>query len=510
MTPVGESIASNIGVRQRADLLFIVPAADRGFLESMVLVDSPPFDPERFSALRLFLRWSSRRALRWFYRETTVVRIGTIPDTGPVLLIGNHPNDLPDVLLGLQACSRHVRYLATIAVGAGGGGAGRGYVAMGAIPVTRVRDARKMRALGVDMAAVNAEAGRRVAQAFAQGHVVGVFPQGGVHDTPHIGRLRTGVAMMALSALDSGAEFDVFVVPFGNQYEAPRTAGSDAMVVVGHGWSLRDWRAEQLTKGLDAGVSALTDQLRSSLLGVTRNAADWESAAERDELVAAIAAVQPPATSPLPERAARLVPLAERLVANRRSDAASPHAERLHTFVSELSHMVHEAGGIRSSARDQARVLHGAGLIAESSLTPVWALLLITPAAVIGWVTHGPIFWLVWRLAHRYAKTRSDVVARAFVPGLQIVAAWYLLLMVAAFAALALMAQATWITSVVLLLFVSQLPTAADAAVAWRDGWRGRALVWRVRRWPAARRAEIVRVVEALRAEWQSGTRTDP
>ena len=518
MTPVGESIASNIGVRHRADLLFIVPAADRGFLEGMVPVVPPPFDPERFSALRVFLRWSSRRALRWFYRETTVVRLGTIPDTGPVLLIGNHPNDLPDVLLGLQACSRHVRYLATIAVGAGGGGAGRGYVAMGAIPVTRVRDARKMRALGVDMAAVNAEAGRRVAQAFAQGHVVGVFPQGCVHDTPHIGRLRTGVAMMALSALDSGSEFDVFVVPFGNQYEAPRTAGSDAMVVVGRGWSLREWRAEQLAKGLDAGVSALTDQLRNSLLGVTRNAADWESAAERDELVAAIAAVQPPTTSPLPaslpislpERAALLVPLAERLVANRRSDAASPHAARLHTFVSELSHMVHEAGGIRSSARDQARVLHGAGLIAESRLTPVWALLLITPAAVIGWVTHGPIFWLVWRLAHRKAKTRSDVVARAFVPGLQIVAAWYLLLTVAAFAALALMAQATWITSVVLLLFVSQLPTAADAAVAWRDGWRGRALVWRVRRWPAARRAEIVRVVEALRAEWQSGTRTDP
>jgi len=42
-------------------------------------------------------------------------------------------------------------------------------------------------------------------------------------------------------------------------------------------------------------------------------------------------------------------------------------------------------------------------------------------------------------------------------------------------------------------------------AVAWRDGWRGRALVWRVQRWPAARRTEIVRVAEALRREWQAG-----
>jgi hypothetical protein len=178
----------------------------------------------------------------------------------------------------------------------------------------------------------------------------------------------------------------------------------------------------------------------------------------------------------------------------------------VHTFVSELSHFVHEAGGIRTSARDHARVLKGAGVTAEARLTPIWALVLMTPAAVIGWLTHGPIFWVVWRLAHRFAKVRSDVVARAFVPGLQAVAAWYVLLAVAAVVALVLTRHASWLTLFVLLLLVTQLPTAADVAVAWRDGWRGRTLVWRVRRWPAARRTEIVRVVEALRHEW----RTDP
>lgn len=476
----------------------------------MVPAPPPSFDPERFSLLRAFLRWSARRALRWFYRETVVVQLGVVPSTGPVLFIGNHPNDLPDVLLGLQACPRHVRYLATIAAGAGAGSAAsKGYEAMGVIPVTRVRDARKMRAMGVDMAAVNAEAGRRVAQAFAHGHVVGVFPQGGVHDNPQIGRLRTGVAMMALQALDNGSAFDITVVPFGIQYEAARTGGTDAMAVVGRGWSLRGWRAARQAEGSDAGVSALTDQLRTSLLTVTRNAPDWESRAECDELVAAVAAVQPPAANasqaPLLERAARLVPLAEPLVADRRSEAATPHAGRVHTFVAELSHLVHEAGGIRTSARDHARLLHGAGVAAEARLAPLWALLLMTPAALIGWLTHGPIFWVVWRLAHRLAKTRADVVARAYVPGLQVVAAWYVLLAIAAMVALVLTDQATWLTVVVLLLLVTQLPTAADVAVAWRDGWRGRALVWRVRRWPAARRSEIVRAAEALRAEWKSG-----
>jgi hypothetical protein len=108
-------------------------------------------------------------------------------------------------------------------------------------------------------------------------------------------------------------------------------------------------------------------------------------------------------------------------------------------------------------------------------------------------------------LAHRSAKARTDVVARAFVPGLQVVAAWYLLLAIVAVATLVLTGNASGLTVVALLLLVTQLPTAADVAVAWRDGWRGRALVWRVRRWPAARRAEIARVAEALRAEWKSG-----
>jgi len=478
------------------------------FFASMVPAPLPSFDPDQFSVLRAFLRWSARRALRWFYRETVVVQMGVVPEAGPVLFLGNHPNDLPDVLLGLQACPRHVRYLATIAAAAGGA-AGKGYTAMGVIPVTRVRDARKMRAMGVDMAAVNAEAGRRMAQAFAQGHVVGVFPQGGVHDNPQIGRLRTGVAMMSLEALNNGSVFDITVVPFGIQYEAARTGGSDAMAVVGRGWSLRGWREERLAQGLEDGVSALTDQLRTSLVAVTRNAPDWESRTECDELVAAVAAVQPPATTASPatllERAAHLVPLAEPLVVNRRSDAATPHAARVHTFVSELSHFVHEAGGLRPSARDHARMLQGVGLAAEARLTPLWALLLMTPAALIGWLTHGPIFWVVWRLAHRFAKARSDVVARAFVPGLQLVAAWYLLLAVVAVSALVLTGEATWLTVVVLLLLVTQLPRAADVAVAWRDGWRGRALVWRVQRWPAARRAEIVRVAEALRSEWRAG-----
>ena len=101
-----------------------------------------------------FIRWISRRALRWFYRELRFVGRGRIPAQGPVLLIGNHPNDLPDVLAGFFTTPRAVRYVATISATTLPLAAAT-YRGLGVIPVMRVRDVRKMRARGVDVAQVN-------------------------------------------------------------------------------------------------------------------------------------------------------------------------------------------------------------------------------------------------------------------------------------------------------------------------------------------------------------------
>ena len=100
-------------------------------------------------------------------------------------------------------------------------------------------------------------------------------------------------------------------------------------------------------------------------------------------------------------------------VVNRRSDAATPHAARVHSFVSELSQFVHDAGGIRTSARDHARVLLAVGVNAEARLAPIWALLLMTPAAVIGFL---PLIWASlgfgWGLAGLWSGLSLFMVIR--------------------------------------------------------------------------------------------------
>ena len=437
--------------------------------------------------------WVSRRCLRWFYREQAVIGRERIPAHGPVLLIGNHPNDLPDVLLGYATTARPLRYVATISA-ATNPVARWVYRGLGVVPVARARDVRKMRALGMDVTAMNREAAAALHQALAAGDAVGVFPEGGVADTPGIGALRTGVARMVLDAFEAGAIDDLTIVPFGVQYEAPRTWGSDVVVAVGDPWSLAGWRDALHADGRPANAVALAEHMRASLRSVTRNSPTWEAAEWRDLAIAAQAAA---AAAPGTLRAVQVAQAQRdwRLPADGAEtpdvlhapppaqeaarEQAVDHAPDLPApLVRRQAARVARAGGIPTSARDHARVRHATGLPADAAVPPWWRIALWTPVAAAGWFVHAPLFRLVATLADRGKTCRTDHVIRRFVPGVYVVAMWYLLvgfaLLVAADAA---GIEPLWAFP----LFLS-LPRLGDAAVTWRHWLRARQLMRRARR----------------------------
>ena len=333
---------------------------------------------------RPFMLWVARRALRWYYREVRWEGREQVPATGPVLLIGNHPNDLPDVLAGYLATTRPVRYLATVSVWSDWT-ARKTYEALDVIPVVRVRDARRLRDSGLDLAQINASAAQAVAAAFDAGQVVGAFPEGGVHAGPGLGRLRTGVATMLLNYANSGAVNDVTIVPFGIGYSHPAEPGTDVLVRIGRPFSLRTWLEAQPTDSRSP--LALTERLREALLLV------------------------------LP---------------------ASPgDADRL--------------------------ALH-------RSRPSLAGLLLRSPLAAVGWAVNGPVWVMVLGLARRISRDQSERAARAMVPGLFVVAAWYAAL------ALTLLLALPWpqgaLAAALLLLLGLR---AGDVALRW---WRD-VRVWR-------------------------------
>lgn len=415
-------------------------------------------------AVRRLVRWISRRCIGWFYREVRVLHAERIPGTGPVLFIGNHPNDLPDVLLGYRATTRPLRYLATVSAATGWLSRAT-YEGLGVVPVARIRDARKMQAAGVDIVAVNREATDAVSSGFAAAHMIGAFPEGGVRDRCSMDQFRSGVASMVLKYLDAGAENDVTIVPFGLQYEAPRTFGSDVIVLVGSPFSVRRWRDAHVDDS-SVGAGGLTRAFYSALTEITRNAPSWEIAHARDRLVAARAAVRAGTDS-----GADPLSVAADLVGPAQAEAMGQSHEsvRRQTAADALATALEAAGGIGTSAMDHGRFF--AALSSRPWPTAGVRLCAVLPVATIGWLVHGPLFLAVRALATRLAKERVDVVALSYVPGLFLIVLGYLLV---AGAGAILFASLGWSPWWAIALFVL-LPRLGDLAVQWRrdfSAWR--------------------------------------
>lgn len=461
----------------------------------------------------ILVRWSSRRALRWYYREVHYLGSERIPNTGPVLLFGNHPNDLPDVLAGFFTTHRPVRFVATISV-ATSALVRMTYRGLGVIPITRVRDARKMRALGVDIEKVNQSAFDSVTQAFADGDVVGVFPQGGVHDTCRIDRPRSGVAKMALNSLDHASISDLTLIAFGVQYEDQSRVRSDMSVLVGEPFSLKAWHARNAEStssevadalpvnpdGVDSQQVTLINTLHHSMLAVTRNSDNWIDAGCRDRLVAAVAATSAPHNVPLLAYSTMVQRACSALVAE-----ASEVAERdtvvtdWRTCSDPLAIAVELAGGCKSSARDTARVIDAAGLFNPQADWPskMWMVFVAAPA-VVGLAIHAPVFAAIRLMARKTSKTRADLAARAILPGLYLILLWYLILG----GVFALGIRATGDSPFWAIPAVMLFPRLGDVALAWVDGLRAFALRARVKQWNASHRATVRATAEQIRLAW--------
>ncbi len=432
--------------------------------------------------------------MRWFYREWRFVGQEHIPARGPVLLIGNHPNDIPDVLCGYLATPRRVLYVATV-TGATSAISQAVYRGLGVIPVARVRDARRIRAQGLDAAAMNASALRRVVELLQAGEIVGVFPEGGVHEGPSLGVFRSGVAQMALNCCVDGAVTDVKIVTFGVQYDAARTPRSDVTVVISAPFSLNHWLAEHSESRVNIALS-LRDYMRVVLLSVTRNSSTWASATARDRLCAIIGALESGDDASPVVSAARVQPMCARA-----ADAAEWRDGALRPLVDEIATAVERARGSATSSRDVARVCAAARV---PHVVPEWPslllLLLATPLGLFGLLVHGPLFLTIWKRAVCSTKDHTEWVARAFVRGLYLMLLWYAVLgSIIAVGLYTTAHSALWAVPLVMLL-----PKLGDLAVSWRDAVNAERLRHRVMRWSAADRATLCTTASALRAAWHS------
>jgi glycerol-3-phosphate O-acyltransferase / dihydroxyacetone phosphate acyltransferase len=187
-----------------------------------------------------------------------------IPESGPTILVANHPNGLIDPIMVMAATSRPVRFLAKeplfkMPV------IGWLLRAVNALPIYRASDGANT--------ADNAVTFKAVTEALHAGEVICLFPEGISHDKPEVQPLKTGAARMALIAEATRAfELEINIIPVGLHLRDKVRFRSEAATWIGETITVsteiqrlyaeneRD-AARQLTTRIDGGIRAVTVNL---------------------------------------------------------------------------------------------------------------------------------------------------------------------------------------------------------------------------------------------------------
>lgn len=398
--------------------------------------------------------------MRIYYRAS---RDGeAVPRTGPVLLVGNHPNSLLDPAFVAWAAGRPVRFLAKAPLFTD---RSIGWLirASGSIPVYRQKD-------DPTQMGKNAEAFRAVHEALANGSAVALFPEGVSHSEPGLAPLKTGAARIALGAL--GAVGDPFpIVPVGLVFRAKDRFRSEAHVVVGAAIPWDDL-ATRSADDKDA-VHELTDRIERGIRAVTLNLARWEDESVVRTAEAVWASTQDADGSPA-ARVARLATTTDVLARVRAS--GDPRWEHLAADVNEHAQMLRALGVRPRDIELDTRVAPAAA----------WALRRLTVVAVAQFavaVAAIVLFWIPYEVtgfvAGRLAPDKDTVSTFRVLTGAVVFTLWIL-----ALAAVATLQAGWWIGAAMLLAMPVIAITGLYALERWRHTFT------RVRRWMLLRRQD--------------------
>lgn len=416
-------------------------------------------------------------ALRWYYREVSLVGGGRIPASAPVLLVVNHPNALVDALVVGWVVPRRVRITAK-AVLFDNPALGAFLRALGIVPLRRASDERtRVRgAADGDGPARNAASFAAIIDALDRRSAVLIFPEGKSHDAPGLEPLKTGPARIALAARDAGRAAGLQIVPIGLVFESKEVVRSRVLAVVGEPLDVHGWQPPPDVRPAEALTAEIDRRLRAVML----SAPTAEELQRLQRLAAGITAVL---RTDAPSLGADDTLQGEYAVAMRLAGGfaalaslppyeqarATATQQRLESFLAALR----DAGIDPADSAISLRRRHGARFVVREILL----LLVLGPLAAWGRVTHWIPFRLARRIATRDVTSRDQPAMRTIVAGLGLVLASY-----AMQGAIVAWLAGGWAAAA----YVLMLPLAADADLRYSD--RLAAALRRTRAYLALRR----------------------
>lgn len=215
-----------------------------------------------------------RLVTRIFFRTIEVVGRDHVPRSGPVILVGNHPNSLVDPVVISTTCGRPV------SLAARDGLFRLPFLrpilwALGTVPIKRRQDQAAADGADPSGAIDNAEAFRALHALLAAGRAFGIFPEGVSYTESELQPLKTGAARIALSALEQG--IPVVIVPVGLSYRRKQHYRGRVLVQYGRPIALDAVHlASQRAEPREA-ARALTADIELALRALTLNAPDFDT-----------------------------------------------------------------------------------------------------------------------------------------------------------------------------------------------------------------------------------------
>jgi glycerol-3-phosphate O-acyltransferase/dihydroxyacetone phosphate acyltransferase len=393
----------------------------------------------------------ARRLVKIYYPHIKLTGAALIPEAGPVLFCGNHPNSLVDPLVIGIASGRPVRFMAkaplfkTPVLGPIMYG-------LGMIPTYRGSDDSKQ-------VRRNLESLDSSIQFLVEGHAVGIFPEGKSHDAVQVEMVRSGVARIAVQVVERGAS-ELVIVPLGLNYERKEQFRSSVWVQVGQPIEVEKWLQESGEEGRKA-VRALTQEVEKRLKSVVVHLEEpgWEPVLEDLELL--IQTGSPSNSLPLRKQIADAINYfltADRPRAEAVAAELQEHRDAVQNCGLTMKSLVIQASGMRLLSKLLGRIT---GLLA--GLLP----------ALLGLVFHLVPFTLTRVIASRVTpRGRTAISLYRLLVGLAIYALWY----VGAGLLAAGMNVSAW--SIVLTLLL--MPLAGVIALSyWPYAWQVATQFWR-------------------------------
>jgi len=339
---------------------------------------------------RKLIMWLVRTITTTFFRRIDVVGAENVPEEGPVIFAGNHPNALMDGWLLTAKCGRWPLHFMANAKLWNYKVLGRLLDLSGAVPVYPREEH------GED--ADNSKAFDKLYEVIESGDCMGIFPEGISHAESQLTKLKTGAARIALAVAERGNTV-VSIVPCGLNYIHRHRFRSQVMLEFGEPIVVdRRW-AEQYRDDNTGTVRKLTDHLADALLNVTLNAPDWNTL----RFVQTARRLYKPKTADLTpgqyvELNRRFV---ERYVELKDEPRLQAFRERAEDYQSRLDMLGLKDYQLRQpiSLSQAMRKITGRALM----------MLLLMPLAIPGALLHLPVGWVAAAVGERFSYELDDI-----------------------------------------------------------------------------------------------------